>query len=303
MLTWRQWEIKKLSKQEYSTGWGRVRPKIKQLYYRGKWDKNLFTKAVAVVGARRMTKYGEVMTRKLVTGLVEAGYTIVSGFMYGVDTMAHRVCLENKGKTVAVLGSGLDCLTPAENDNLYTKILESGGLVLSEFEPKQEAKLWTFPYRNRIVVGLSQALLVVEAGEKSGSLVTARWAFKQKKPVLAVPGPATSSLSIGTNWLLKNGAGLATEANDVLAVLGARPAPGKKGKGLLGKGHAPLAAMSKDEEQVVELLKREEMDADEICRKLNKNISEISILLSDLGLKGVIEESGGKFMVGLNYAD
>ena len=128
------------------------------------------------------------MTEKLVSGLVRVGYTIVSGFMYGVDTMAHRVCLENKGKTVAVLGSGLDCLTPAENDNLYTEILESGGLVMSEFEANQEARLWTFPYRNRIVTGLCQAVMVVEAGEKSGSLVTAKWAFKQGKKVMAVPG-------------------------------------------------------------------------------------------------------------------
>ncbi|MDZ4229341.1 MAG: DNA-processing protein DprA, partial [Patescibacteria group bacterium] len=198
MLTWRKWEIKQLVEKDYPSGLRRVRPKVKQLYYRGQWEAQLFTKAIAVVGARRMTKYGEVMTQRLVSGLVGAGYTIVSGFMYGIDTMAHKVCLENGGKTVAVLGCGLDCLTPAENDGLYTKILESGGLVLSEFEPKQEAKLWTFPYRNRIVVGLSQALVVVEAGERSGSLVTARWAFKQKKPVMAVPGAATSSLSAGT---------------------------------------------------------------------------------------------------------
>ncbi|PJC66724.1 DNA-protecting protein DprA, partial [Candidatus Beckwithbacteria bacterium CG_4_9_14_0_2_um_filter_47_11] len=256
--------------------------------YRGNWDSKLFTKAVAVVGARRMTKYGEVMTRKIVAGLVEAGYTIVSGFMYGVDTMAHKTCLDNKGRTVAVLGSGLDCLTPAENDNLYSQILESGGLVISEFQAKQEAKLWTFPYRNRIVVGLSRALVVVEAGEKSGSLVTANWAFKQKKPVLAVPGAVTSSLSVGTNWLIKNGAKLATDANDVLAVLGENNRVKWKGRTL------PLSG---EEKAVVELLRREEMDADEICRKLNKPVSVVSILLSNLGLKGVIEESGGKFMV------
>ncbi|OIN89839.1 DNA protecting protein DprA [Candidatus Beckwithbacteria bacterium CG1_02_47_37] len=288
MVGWREREIKSLNSQAWPKGLGRVTPKIKQLYYRGNWDSKLFTKAVAVVGARRMTKYGEVMTRKIVAGLVEAGYTIVSGFMYGVDTMAHKTCLDNKGRTVAVLGSGLDCLTPAENDNLYSQILESGGLVISEFQAKQEAKLWTFPYRNRIVVGLSRALVVVEAGEKSGSLVTANWAFKQKKPVLAVPGAVTSSLSVGTNWLIKNGAKLATDANDVLAVLGENNRVKWKGRTL------PLSG---EEKAVVELLRREEMDADEICRKLNKPVSVVSILLSNLGLKGVIEESGGKFMV------
>jgi len=288
MAGWREWAIKSLDSQAWPRGLGRVRPAIKRLYNRGNWDSKLFTKAVAVVGARRMTKYGEVMTRKIVAGLVEAGYTIVSGFMYGVDTMAHKTCLDNKGRTVAVLGSGLDCLTPAENDNLYSQILESGGLVISEFQAKQEAKLWTFPYRNRIVVGLSRALVVVEAGEKSGSLVTANWAFKQKKPVLAVPGAVTSSLSVGTNWLIKNGAKLATDANDVLAVLGENNRVKWKGRTL------PLSG---EEKAVVELLRREEMDADEICRKLNKPVSVVSILLSNLGLKGVIEESGGKFMV------
>ena len=287
MLTWREWEIKKLDKKDYPSGLGRVTPKIKKLYYRGNWDGKLFTKAVAVVGARRMTKYGEIMTTKLVSGLVEAGYTIVSGFMYGIDTQAHKVCLESGGKTAAVLGCGLDCLTPAENDNLYTKVLESGGLVMSEFEPKQEAKLWTFPYRNRIVVGLSQALVVVEAGEKSGSLITARWAFKQKKPVLAVPGAATSSLSAGTNWLIKNGAVLVTCANDVLEILGETSREKRKDR---------ILPISDEERQVVELLKREEMDCDEISRKLNRSADKVGILLSELSLKGVIEESGGKFM-------
>ncbi|MDZ4229255.1 MAG: DNA-processing protein DprA [Patescibacteria group bacterium] len=287
MVGWREWEIKKLKQGEYLAGLGRVAPKIKQLYYRGNWDRKLFTKAIAVVGARRMTKYGEVMTQKLVSGLVAAGYTIVSGFMYGIDTMAHKVCLENKGKTVAVFGCGLDCLTPAENDALYTKILASGGLVMSEFEPKQAAKLWTFPYRNRIVVGLSQALVVVEAGEKSGSLVTARWAFKQKKPVMAVPGAATSSLSAGTNWLIKNGAVLVTNSNDVLIELGEE----KRKDRIL-----PIS-LSGEEKQVMEMLKREEMDCDEISRKLKLPAGRVGVLLSQLGLKGVIEESGGKFMV------
>lgn len=269
-------------------GLRRVRPAVKQLYYRGQWDKQIFKKAVAVVGSRRMTHYGEAMTRKIVTGLVEAGYTIVSGFMYGVDTMAHKTCLDNGGKTVAVLGSGLDCPTPAENDQLYTRILEGGGLVVSEFEAKQEAMLWTFPYRNRIVVALSQAVVVVEAGEKSGSLVTARWAFKQKKPVLAVPGPATSSLAAGTNWLLKNGAKLAADANDVLAELG---------DSLQVEYLKAPVKMNPDEARVVELLKREALDADEIGRQLGQPISAVAVLLSNLGLKGVIEESGGKWVV------
>ncbi len=283
-----------MPKSQWPPGIRRVKPAIKQLNYRGEWDKKIFAKAVAVVGSRMMTKYGEIMTEKLVGGLVGAGYTIVSGFMYGVDTMAHRVCLENKGRTVAVLGSGLDCLTPAENDNLYTQILEDGGLVMSEFEANQEARLWTFPYRNRIVTGLSQAVMVVEAGEKSGSLVTAKWAFKQGKKVMAVPGAATSGLAMGTNWLIRNGAVLVSSVNEVMEELG---------ESLQGPTLQVEANLTGEEKKIVNLLKLEAMDADEISRKLKKNISEVLVMLSNLGLKGVVEEIGGKFMVGLDYAD
>lgn len=259
------------------------------MFYRGEWEEDLFKKAVAVVGSRKITKYGQTATEMMVKGLTEAGYTIVSGFMYGVDTQAHKTCLENKGKTVAVLGCGLDCLTPAENDSLYTKVLENGGLVVSEFEPKQEAKLWTFPYRNRIVAGLSQAILVIEAGENSGSLVTARWAFQQKKKVMAVPGMITASLSKGTNWLIRNGAMLVTSVNDILEELGEEK---QKVRNL------PIINLSGEEKQVVEWLKMEEMDADELSRKLQKDVAVVGRLLSEMSLKGLVEENNGRFMVG-----
>lgn len=289
MREWKKWEIKVLKFKDFPVGLQRVRSKVKQLFYRGVWDIHLFDKAVAVVGSRKMTKYGQMATEMMVRGLTEAGYTIVSGFMYGVDSWAHKTCLENKGKTAAVLGCGLDCLTPAENDGLYTKILENGGLVVSEFEPKQEAKLWTFPYRNRIVAGLSQAILVIEAGENSGSLVTARWAFQQKKKVLAVPGMITASLSKGTNWLIRNGAVLVTSVNDILEELGDINR---------GKPQVRFLQLSEEEKQVVEWLKMEEMDADELSRKLNKDVAVVGRLLSEMSLKGLVEENNGRFMVG-----
>lgn len=292
MREWKQREIKEVKFADFPEELRRVRPEVKQLFYRGKWEEDLFKKAVGVVGSRRMTKYGQMVTKMMVQGLTEAGYTIVSGFMYGVDTAAHKTCLENKGRTVAVLGCGLDCLTPAENDGLYTKILESGGLVVSEFEPKQEAKLWTFPYRNRIVAGLSQLILVIEAGENSGSLVTARWGFQQKKKVLAVPGMITASLSKGTNWLIRNGAVLVTSVNDILEELGGMRPLKEKQKGRI------LPVLSGEEKEVVELLKREEMEADELAKKLNKSITQINILLSELCLKGLVEENNGRFMIG-----
>ena len=293
MNEWRKWEIKTLKTEDFPDGLKRVAPKVKPLYYRGNWDNHLFDKAVAVVGSRRMTKYGQVMTEKLAGGLAERGYTIVSGFMYGVDKAAHKICLAKGGKTVAVLGSGLDCLTPAENDSLYTQILEKGGLVVSEFPAKQEARLWSFPYRNRIVVGLSQLILVIEAGEKSGTLVTARWAFRQKKKVLAVPGAVTAELSSGTNWLIKNGAILVRNVNDVLEELGEECSASREQR----------LVVSGEEKEIINLLKFEEMEADELSRKLGKSITKINILLSELCLKGVVEESGNKFMLGLSNAN
>ncbi|MFH0942993.1 MAG: DNA-processing protein DprA [Candidatus Beckwithbacteria bacterium] len=299
MREWKQWEIKILKQKDFPNGLKRVRPEVKQIYYRGEWDKKIFDKSVAVVGSRRITEYGKRITERLVGELTEAGYTIVSGFMYGVDAAAHRECLASKGRTVAVLGSGLDCLTPAENDNLYTKILESDGLVVSEFKPKQEAKLWTFPYRNRIVAGLSRAVIVVEAGEKSGSLITAKWAFRQNKKVLAVPGRIDQSQSAGTNWLIRNGAVLVRNANDILEELGEEDLQGRTSQVDICKIRYLTAA----EQGVVEVLKESEMEADKIARKLGRPITQINILLSELCLKGVVEESGGKFMLGLNYAD
>ena len=298
MREWQKWEIRKLGGEQWPKGLKRVEPKVKQIYYRGEWDNQIFEKSVAVVGSRRITEYGKRVTERLVGEMVVVGYTIVSGFMYGVDTAAHKECLASKGRTVAVLGSGLDCLTPAENDGLYTRILESGGLVVSEFEPKQKAKLWTFPYRNRIVVGLSGSVIVVEAGEKSGSLVTAKWAFRQKKKVLAVPGRIDQSQSAGTNWLIRNGGILVRNANDVLEELGEEDLRGES-----SQADCKVRYLTLTEKEVVEVLKEGEMEADEISRKLGKSIMQVNILLSELCLKGILEESGNKFMLGLNYAD
>jgi DNA processing protein len=199
--------------------------------------------------------------------------TIISGFMYGIDTEAHRVCLDLGGKTVAVLGSGLDCLPTIENDNLYSKILESGGAVLSEYEPNFKATVWSFPQRNRIVAGLATTgVLVVEAGIKSGSLITARIARDQNRTVFAVPGPITSSTSEGNNWLLKNNwARLVTEPADIL------------GSQLLKVTQTELfdGSLSVGEKRIIESLKSEEMTMDE------------GMLMKDL-----IKEEGGKIFLG-----
>lgn len=180
----------------------------------------LFKKpAIAVVGTRRVTNYGRRVTEKLVQDLIAAGMVIVSGMARGVDGVAHRTALKDNGQTVAVLGSGVDVVYPFENKDVYLSLTSGGsfrGLVVSEFPPGFPPLPGNFPARNRIIAGLSDAVLVTEAAERSGSLITARLAAEQGKDVFAVPGPITSHFSNGSAYLIKQGAKLVSSAEDVL---------------------------------------------------------------------------------------
>lgn len=296
MGNWSKWpiEVVNLKDKLYPRRLRKLRDAPEKLYYRGNWDKKIFKKAIAVVGSRSMTKYGEMAVQKIVPGLVRAGYTIVSGFMYGVDTAAHKACLEEGGKTIAVLGGGLNRLTPVSNDKLYSEVLDKGGLVMSEYEPETLAQLWTFPQRNRIVAGLSQAVLVIEGGEGSGSLITAKLGFDQKKPVLAVPGSIMASLSEGTNWLIRNGAMAVTSANEVLEELGEEVTVKTK--------QLPLT-LTEVQREIMESLAKESLSADELVRTLKYDVVLVGQALSDLALKGLIEEAGDKFILNLKDVD
>lgn len=179
--------------------------------------------AVAIVGARRATPYGIGVAEALAAGLAEAGFTVVSGLARGVDAAAHRAALAAGGRTVAVLGSALDCLYPPEHRDLARRCAASGAVV-TEFPPGTKPLPHHFPRRNRIIAGLSLATVVVEAAERSGSLSTARHAADSNREVFAVPGPIGAPLSAGCNALLRSGAGLVTGVEDILEELGV-PAP------------------------------------------------------------------------------
>lgn len=251
-----------------------------KLYYQGTWDDSLFEKCVAVVGSRRMTEYGRRVVEKIIPGLVQDGFTIVSGFMYGVDQEAHRTAVRTGGRTIAVLGWGIDIPLEAEDQKLATEIVNSGGLVLSEWTD-QKGALWTFPRRNRIVAAIAQEIIVVEAALKSGSLITAELGLKLGKKVWAVPGPITSSVSAGTNQLI---------------------AEGKAQMYLYHPLNLPpkLGGRNPQERVVLELLQNEPLDASEIARKLGQSIEKIGAELSMLVLSGAIIERGGKYYVGEN---
>ncbi|ASS75660.1 DNA-protecting protein DprA [Tumebacillus algifaecis] len=172
--------------------------------------------ALAVVGARTLSAYGRLVTEKLVTELVQSGLTIVSGLARGIDTAAHGATLKAGGQTIAVLGSGLLQIYPRENMRLAHRIADGHGAVISEWAPLTPGRPQNFPIRNRIISGLTQATLVIEAGEKSGSLITADQALEQGRDVYAVPGPITSPMSIGTNRLIQHGAKPVLAASDIL---------------------------------------------------------------------------------------
>lgn len=260
---------------------------MKTLHFRGVDLYAINNNSIAIVGSRQMTRYGREIVDKFVSDFVLNGITTISGFMYGVDTEVHQKTIEYGGKTIAVFGCGLDHIYPPENKKLYDKILESGGSVVSEYEDSAKPSIWKFPQRNKIVVDLASiGVLVVEAGENSGSLVTAKLAKKAGKKVWAVPGPINSRVSVGCNELIKNGeAQMATSVNDIIH------------KKLIVKKEeiTVMVFENKQEEQIYKLLQLEPMEIDEIARRTGMRIEDTGTTLSIMGIKGLVTESGGKY--------
>lgn len=190
------------------------------IYIRG--NQEILNKpAVAVVGTRKATSYGIKATKEIVNELVKANFIIVSGLALGIDTIVHQTALKN-GRTIAVLGSSVDDknIYPRENVKLANQIIKNDGVVISEYEPPFEATRYSFPQRNRIISGLSKAVVVIEAPRKSGALITARLALEQNRDVFALPGSIYSENSFGTNSLIKQGAHPITSIEEVIEILG-----------------------------------------------------------------------------------
>lgn len=190
-----------------------------ELYIDGN-EKCLNMPGITIVGSRNMTDYGRDMTRRIVKELTASGMCIISGLAVGIDSIAHQTCLDNGGKTIAVLGSGLNKVYPTENIGLYKDIIKKGGCVISEHEPDTEAKKMFFPARNRIVSGLSLGTLVIEATYRSGTSITAKFAFEQGKKVFCIPNSIGNKNSSGTLNLIKKGAIMITTGKEILYELG-----------------------------------------------------------------------------------
>ncbi len=255
------------------------------LYVRGALS-SLDEWALAVVGTRSPTVYGKEATRRLIADLAERGVTIVSGLARGIDSIAHETALDAGGRTIAILGSGVDVIYPERNHNLVTRILEQGqGAIISELPLGTSPAPANFPPRNRIISGLSLATLVVEAGAKSGALITVGFALEQGREVFAVPGSILSKASEGTNQLIRRGAGVVTKADDLIEALNLETAVVQQEMRL----EIPADAI---ESAVLSIVSYEPQHIDELGRACGMTASEVSATLAMLELKGLVRQAG-----------
>lgn len=274
--------------KDFPAGLRQIPKPPRQLFVRGELPKPE-TKLLCIVGSRRYTNYGKDACEKLISGLRGHDIAIVSGLAIGIDAIAHETAMKNGLKTIAVPGSGLDdnVIHPSAHVGLAKKIVESGGCLISEFEPDYQATLYGFPQRNRIMAGLSHAILVIEAEIKSGTLITSRLATDYNKDVLAVPGSIFSKTTEGPHMLIRLGATPITSSQDLLQALGFENKINPENLKLI------YDDCSADEKKIIELLK-EPMSRDAIIQNLDLPISQINTTLSILELKGLIQETLGE---------
>ena len=296
-----------------------IRDAPKQLYFKGNWYNEIFENCLAVVGSRRMTSYGKQMIERLIGEIAFSGITIVSGFMYGVDATSHKAAVRVGGRTIAVMPCGINIISPEYQKDLYQEILDNNGLIISEYEKDLMPALWTYPRRNRIVAGLAKAVLIVEAGPKSGSLITANYAKKFKRKLFALPGPVTSEVSKGTLQLIKEGAEMVTSARDILdyyhkgsenklfssspllapsGLASPKPHDSKSSfsspSSNLIHSHNPALSL---EREILNELQREPLEIDVLSRNLKIPTAKLGSMLSLLQLRGIISKKENKYYV------
>ena len=248
--------------------------------------KLLNSTCVAIVGTRRASRYGKDVTEKFSKALASSGVTIVSGLADGVDTFAHTACLEAKGKTIAVLGSGINEIYPATNTNLANKIINDGGLIISEYKPNEKPQTYYFPVRNRIIAGLSKAVLITEATEKSGSMHTKNYALEYGRELFVVPGRINDIYSVGCNKIIKSCQGaIALDPTDVLNFLGKNFVESK----------TEFVQYSLTDQLILDIIDVNEVHYEEILAKCGMDSKELNTALIRLELKKIIKKLPGNF--------
>jgi len=258
-----------------------------ELYFNGNFDEKE-KYPLAVVGTRKISDYGRQATEYFVKVLAQAGVTIISGLALGVDGLAHKTALKAKGRTIAVLGSGLNNIYPTVHKKLAQDIIDSGGAIVTEYEPDVSPSKITFPARNRIISGLSLGVLVVEAPQKSGALITATQAIKQGRKVFVIPARIYDKNSVGSNNLLKKGAQAVMSPEDILESLGIKPLFIKNKK---------ISDLSPEQNKLLEFLNKEPISIDDLAEKSNLPAHKIVALLTEMEIKGVVQSLGaGKYV-------
>jgi DNA processing protein len=258
------------------------------LFYRGDWDDS-WLPGLAVVGSRKITSYGKRALEKILTPVVQAGVTIISGLAYGTDFLAHELAINNNGKTIAVLGNSIDSVYPSSFANFAQNIVESKqGIIFSEYAPGTPTNPEHFPQRNRIVAGLAKSVLIIEAAEKSGSLITGTLGLEQGKDVFAVPGDVFSNQSKGTNGLIVRGEAQAcVSGKALLEQLGLAP------KSVVQTSMRTALPLSESERNILELLQiANTLHLDDLGRQATMTSPEISAQISLLELKGLVKHLG-----------
>ncbi len=255
------------------------------LYYKGKWPENIGF-CLAVVGSRKYTSYGKQAVEHFTRPLARAGLVITSGLALGIDALAHLACLKENGATIGVLGSGLGQIYPASNRYISEKILNSNGLIISEYPLNSPPLSYHFPQRNRIISGLSLGTLIIEASIKSGASITAKLALEQGREVFAVPGSVFNPNSEGTNNLIKEGARPVSSAEEIIEALEL-----KNIKSLVKARQA--SPQTPQEEKILSVLTREPSHANAIARDLKLDTATINATLLTMELKGMIRNLGG----------
>lgn len=259
----------------------------------GKGDRNSIDfnneTCIGIVGARKNTPYGRYVAEELGKAFASAGLVIVSGMATGIDTISHKAAIEQEGRTIAVLGTGIDIIYPSENASLHEKILKEFGIIISEYPPGFITHAGMFVLRNRIIVGLSKAIVVVEGGKHSGTLTTARYAAENGRDVYAVPGPITSEMSVGPHILLREGARILSNANELLADFNLH----QEGE-MVTQKPTDLIGLEKT---IYELVSVKKYHVDEMAKKLTLTVSDILPILSLLEVRGIVGKSNdGSFI-------
>lgn len=258
----------------------------KTLYFQGKLPEKRVL-SVAIVGTRRPTPYGTEVTQRLAYELASRGIIIISGLALGIDAIAHWAALDARGLTLAVLGSGVEKFTPYRNARLGQEIVDRGGAVLSEYEPYSIAHASHFVERNRIVSGLADAVIVTEAALHSGTMTTVAHALEQGREVFAVPGPITSPMSAGTNAMIRSGANIVTDVQDILNVIQPATATGAE-----PNRHLHFAT-NEAEAAIIALIEQGIRDGDELLTKSKLTASAYNQNLTMLEIRGVVRPLGG----------